>query len=285
MKNIKMVLLDMDGTLLNDEKEITSKTKEILIELQKAGITLVLASGRSNLGLIDYAQALDMANYGGYLISYNGACLYDLKEDKVIWEEGLKDNDVQEILKHLENFDVIPLINKDKKMFVQERQDYFIEYSGKRVDIIDYETANIPHQIEYVENLVESIDFPLRKILVAGDEDYLNKHAKKIGQPFEKTHTSGFTAPMYFEFTSNKADKGLAFKQLINKLDVDIKNTMAFGDGHNDLSLLKRVGTSVAMSNAVPEILAMADIICLSNNEDGIGVFLEENILKKKNHL
>lgn len=280
MKNTKMVLLDMDGTLLNDEKEISSKTKDVLIRLQESGVTLVLASGRSNLGLLDYARDLDMAKHGGYLISYNGACLYNLQKDEVMWEEGLRDEDVQDILLHLENFDVITMINKNEKMYIQERNDYFIEFSGKRVDIIDYETANVQHQVEYVENLAKTVDFPLRKILVAGDEAYLNKHANKIGKPFEKTHTSGFTAPMYFEFTSNKADKGLAFLQLINKLKVDVNNTMAFGDGYNDMSLLKLVGTSVAMSNAVSEVKEMADYVCLSNNEDGVGTFLEEKIFQ-----
>jgi len=116
----KMILMDMDGTLLNSNKLIASKTKSTLMKLQEQGVRLVLASGRPNPGLYRFAQELQMDRYDGYLISYNGANLYSLKEQKTIWSEALSVDESKRILKHLKDFNVIPMINDDEYMYVED---------------------------------------------------------------------------------------------------------------------------------------------------------------------
>ena len=79
---VKMIVMDMDGTLLNSHNQITKKTKEILLEVQKKGIQLVLASGRSYMKLLPYAKELQMDIYGGYLVEVNGTAVYDVKNNQ-----------------------------------------------------------------------------------------------------------------------------------------------------------------------------------------------------------
>lgn len=280
----KMILMDMDGTLLNSNKLIASKTKSTLMKLQEQGVRLVLASGRPNPGLYRFAQELQMDRYDGYLISYNGANLYSLKEQKTIWSEALSVDESKKILEHLKDFNVIPMINDDEYMYVEDVFNNIVISNGEKVNIIEYESRGGNFKLCEQQDLSDFVNSPLFKILVAGDEEYLKKNYEAMQEPFASLHTCDFTGPVYFEYTSKHADKGKAFEVLADHLNIAKKDAVAFGDGMNDMSLLNAVGTAVAMENAVKDLKQIADFICPSNDEDGIAVFFEDRIYEEKSN-
>ncbi|CAM3586557.1 Cof-type HAD-IIB family hydrolase [Erysipelothrix urinaevulpis] len=270
----KMILMDMDGTLLNSDKKIDNETKNVLKKMQAAGTRIVLASGRPTKGMYDYALELEMDRFDGYLISYNGACLYSMKEDRIIWDRYLQINEVKEILAHLEQFDVIPMLNDDRYMVVE---DVFktIEIEGDLTfNVIEYESRGGGFLLFEQASLQDWVKSPCYKVLVAGDETYLQTVQDDLALPFIQKYTCGFTGSFYYEYTAIGADKGQAFDHLLDYLKTNNKETIAFGDGMNDISLLKRVSVSVAMENAPQEVKHYADYICESNDDQGIAKFL-----------
>ncbi|MDN6292978.1 MAG: HAD hydrolase family protein, partial [Tetragenococcus halophilus] len=115
---IKAIAMDMDGTLLNEGKIISSKTKAALLEAQRQGIKVILASGRPTPGLFKYAEELAMEEYDGIGLSFNGAHVLDYQTNEVLFEQPLPLETSKAILEHLKNFDVKPMICHQKYMYV-----------------------------------------------------------------------------------------------------------------------------------------------------------------------
>ncbi|MHC5230088.1 Cof-type HAD-IIB family hydrolase [Enterococcus sp. LJL99] len=275
---IEAIVLDMDGTLFNDQKEITTKTKEALIQAQKNGIKLVLASGRPHAAMKEAAVELEMDQYNGLLISFNGAYVCEAGNDKEFFSQPLSIELSRSILEHLKKFEVKPMIVQNDYMYVNDVYDCMLELDEPMglFNIIQYEARGGNFLLCEKEDLAEFIDFPLHKILIAGQPDYLRENSEAIVAPFKEQVSGVFSAPMYFEFTDQGIDKANALDQVLSKLNIPAEKVIAFGDGHNDLSIINYAGIGIAMDNAVPELKAAADKTTLSNNEDGIAVILDE---------
>ncbi|MGX7202138.1 HAD family hydrolase [Enterococcus plantarum] len=276
--DIKAIVLDIDGTLLNDEKQLTAQTKEALIAAQKNGIKVILASGRPTSGMLKYADELQMDQHNGLVISYNGAHVLDVSTQKELFSQPLSIEQSKIILNHLKQFDVKPMIAKDNYMYVNNVFDGLLDltfYEGP-FNIIEYESRGGNFQLCEKDDLATFVDFPLHKILVAAQPDYLQENWQKLYAPFEQSVSGVFSAPMYFEFTDKGIDKANALEQTLKPLGIDREHIISFGDGHNDLSLIHYAGVGIAMGNAVEELKSAADKITSSNNEDGIAEALSE---------
>lgn len=269
-----MIVMDMDGTLLSPDKVIQEKTKEALMKAQESGVKLVLASGRPFSGLLEFAYELKMDQYDGYLISYNGARLSSMSNLETIWEECILKEDAKEILDHLENFDVIPMIQDDQYMYVNNVYDGMIHIRDQDLNIIEYESRGGKFMLCEKKHLGDALNHDLYKILVAGEVDYLQDIYTELSAPFKDKYNSMFTAPFYYEFTHKLADKGLALMELSKVTNIDLSEMIGFGDDLNDLPFLKIVGHAVAMKNANPKILDHVHAVCGSHAEDGIGHYL-----------
>lgn len=276
--NVKAIVLDIDGTLLNDEKKLTIATKEALIEAQKNGIKVILASGRPTPGMLKHVDELEMAKYNGMIVSYNGAHVLDVSTQEELFSQPLSIEHSKNILEHLKQFDVKPMIAKDDYMYVNNVFDGILdlEFANGSFNIIEYEARGGNFQLCEKIDLAAFVDFPLHKILVAAQPEYLQENWQKILAPFEQSVSGVFSAPMYFEFTDKGIDKANALAQTLQPLGIDKEHIVSFGDGHNDLSLIQYAGMGIAMGNAVDELKSAADKITLSNNEDGIAKALAE---------
>lgn len=282
---LKAIILDLDGTVLTSEKTISSKTQEKLIQLQKQGVKIILASGRASAAMESTAEALELGLYDGYYISYNGACVTDASNHELIYKKPILNEDAVELLKTLEQFSVIPMIEDGEVMYVRnvyEKDIPIASGSDTFINIVEYESRGGGYKLHEVTHLYENIDYPIYKVLVAGDPTYLQENYKKFSSPFKDKLTSSFSAPFFYEFTDLGVDKGETLKILLETLNIDPKDTIAFGDGHNDISLLKVAGIGVAMGNAHEDVVEIADATTKSNNEDGIAHFLES--LEKENN-
>lgn len=276
--DVKAIVLDIDGTLLNDEKKMTDQTKEALITAQQNGIKVILASGRPTPGMLKYVEDLKMDQYNGMIISYNGAHVLDVSSQKELFSQPLSIESSKSILEHLKQFDVKPMIAKDGYMYVNNVFDGMLDLgsSDGLFNIIEYESRGGNFQLCEKADLAAFVDFPLHKILVAAQPEYLQEHWQNILAPFENSVSGMFSAPMYFEFTDQGIDKANALEQTLKPLGIHPEHIISFGDGHNDLSLINYAGMGIAMGNAVTELKNAANKITASNNEEGIAKALAE---------
>lgn len=271
MMDLKLIVLDIDGTLLNSKKIMTPRTKNKLIEAQRLGIKVALASGRPTRGIFPIAKELEMDQYEGFLISYNGAVVYDVKTKETVFQQGLPIELANQVLKHLSNYNVVPMV--DHKDYLYVNNAFFdIEYElpmGVQ-NIVEYEVRGGHFKVCEIDDYSSVINQPVPKILVAGNPDYLLANYDAMTQPFREKTTFSFSAPYYFEFTDKGIDKARALREVFPEMGIQAKNTIAFGDGQNDRSIIEYAGLGVAMKNAVPDILEIADETTHSNDEDGI---------------
>lgn len=271
---IKAILLDIDGTLTNDQKVITSRTRDALLAAQSHGAVLVLASGRANMGLTGFANALDMKRHHGVFVCFNGAKAMDYQTGEVYFQQTLSVDQGKRVLEHMHNFEVCPIYDKGAYMYA-ENAFFTIERDGAPWHIAEYEAHNNNYLLCEVANNAEFLDWEVNKILVAGQPEYLQEHWRQMAAPFEGELSSMFTAPFYYEYTPLGVDKTRALDEACAKLGITREETIAFGDAQNDLTMLKWAGIGVAMGNAVDEVKAIADEVTLDNNSDGIACALE----------
>lgn len=273
---LKAIVLDVDGTLLTSNKEISLKTKEVLIEAQKKEVTVILASGRPTNGMLSLANELKMGTYGGYLISYNGGAVHHCQTGKQLLNQTMSVKKCREILEHLKKFDVIPMINDNEYMYVNDvyNQTLYLE-NGEKKDIIEYESRGGNFKLCEQKDLAKFLDFPLNKILVAAQPEYLAAHYQEMYKPFKHSVTAAFSAPFYYEFTDLGIDKARALSLVCEEITASPDEVVAFGDGQNDRSIIEFAGIGVAMGNATEEIKAVAKTVTLSNDEEGIAIALE----------
>ena len=141
--DLKAIVLDIDGTLLNDQKVITPRTRESLLRAQEAGVKLVLASGRPLPAMLKFSKELKMEHYHGLLLSNNGACVTDCATDEMLFSQSISEEIGSALLTHLEQFEVKPMIAHKDYMYVNNVYDCMITAPphGLR-NIIEYESRS-----------------------------------------------------------------------------------------------------------------------------------------------
>ncbi len=273
---IKVIAVDIDGTLTNDEKKITPRTKEALLAAQRAGIRVIIASGRPSQGLRALGRELELEKHHGMLVSFNGAHVEDAQTGEVLFDQPIPHDLLKPLLDHVRQFDVIPWVTEGRVLYVEDAYPGDIYHRGEPINIIKHERDACNLLVQEIGNLDERIEFPQDKVLLAGTDTYLAEHWQEISAPFEGKLAAMFTADFFFEFMAPGVSKGNALAGAMPKLGIDPSEVVTFGDAQNDLSMITWAGTGVAMGNATDEVKAAADMITLSNNEDGIAVALEQ---------
>ncbi|QNO14065.1 HAD family phosphatase [Alkalicella caledoniensis] len=270
MNDLKVIVMDVDGTLTNSKKVITEKTKETLMKAQELGYTLILASGRPTTGLVGFAKELEMDKHNGLLVSYNGSQVVDFTKNEILFNEPLTVVEAKSILRHIKQFDITPMIDDGKHIYVENLDGLNVEYEASGGNFI----------LEQVEDLEEFITFETNKILTSGSPEYLQTIFNQMKDPFNNELSCVFTAPFYVEYTAKGIDKAKALETILKPMGYTRDQIIAFGDGHNDITMLKYAGVAVAMDNAVQDLKDVADFITLSNEEDGIAHALEKYIVQ-----
>ncbi len=271
---IKAILLDIDGTLTNDQKQITPLTREALLAAQDAGVVLVLASGRANMGLTGFANTLNMKEHNGIFVCFNGAKAMNYQTGEVYFQQTLTVDQGKRVLEHMHNFNVCPIYDRGAYMYLENAFFTITRDDGSIWSIAEYEAHNNNYLLCEVANNAEFLDWEVNKILVAGQPEYLQQQWRSMGQPFEGELSAMFTAPFYYEFTPLGVDKTRALKETFSVLGIDRSEVISFGDAQNDQSRIEWAGIGVALGNAVDEVKTVADYVTLSKNEDGIAAAL-----------
>lgn len=275
---IKAILLDIDGTLTNSKKEITPETLTALKNAQDRGVRLVLASGRPAKGLSNYGDLLNMWMHHGLFVCYNGARVIDCESKEVLVDVTIKPELVTAVLEHMKKFDVIPIVTYGEYMVVEDVYHCMVKNGDQVFNVVQYESRMNNYRLMECEDLAKFTNFPVNKILTAGDSDYLQAHWQEMREPFKDTLSCMFTSNFYYEYTSLGINKGAALREAMAKLGIKPEECIAFGDAENDIPMLEYAGIGVAMGNAQDGVKAIADEITLSNEEDGIAHSLYRHI-------
>lgn len=267
--NYKLIFLDLDGTLNNDEKRITEKTFSALMDTQQRGIRIALASARPSPGLFKERDILHLTEYGGILMSYNGGRIVDAATGKVLFETAMDLEQTRSILRKLEALPVTPILDDGKQFFVTDKNGYKVPY----------ECQNNRMECAEVSNLADFLCFAPVKILMSVEPAILPQVKARIAAFLPKELTVVQTAPFYLEIIPASINKGQGVLDTCGALGIDPKEAMAFGDAENDIPMLRAAGLGIAMGNAAPAVKGSADYVTLSNNDDGIaaalGIFLK----------
>ena len=266
----KLLVLDVDGTLLNDKKEITSRTHAALLKAQQMGIHVVLASGRPTNGVQPLAEALELNHYGGFILSYNGGQIINAQTGELMFEKRIDPA-------------MIPYLNRKAKengfAIFTYHKDYILTDSPENKHVQEEAELN-KMRIIGVENFPEAVDFaPCKCILTSDDENNLvgleNHWKKRLDGVLEAFRSEDY----FLEVAPHFINKGNTLAVLMEMLNITTEEVVAIGDGVADVSMLQLAGTGVAMGNARDSVKACADFTTLSNNMEGVATAIEKVIL------
>ena len=260
--NYNMLVLDVDGTLVGSDKQISEKTKEAVIEAQKRGKTVAIASGRSIAGIRRTASNIALEQYGGYVIAYNGTTVVNCKTGECIYNQMVQPEMVKPVYEAAKRAGVGIVVYNDntKEMISGNGLNEYIEIDAKACDVTIRET----------NDFVKAVNFPFNKFLLSGTPERMVEVEKIMDKEFGDRMNVFRSDPFFVELLPRYVDKGVAVEKLIKHLEIPREKVICIGDSYNDLPMLRFAGMGVAMGNAQQEVKEMADYVTASNDEDGI---------------
>ncbi len=292
--NIKMIVMDMDGTLLNVNQEILPETKEVLIDAEKKGIRLVLASGRSYRTLTKYGLELKMDEYEGNFICVNGAAITDVSNMKTRYIRQFIPEEMHEIFNYAKQFDVEIMAVQDSiihdyipESVMQLKKEYRklhnieddVPYTaGTFYLIVDQRKGY--EQIHYIQT-VEEIICNANKMVITHEPEVIEQVYSKLVAHFDGKYTFAKTSPRWIEVSPYGISKGNAILTLAKQYGISPDEIMVFGDGENDLSMFEVVKYPIAMENAMETVKEKACFVTKSNNDNGIAYAVKKHIFSK----
>ena len=273
---IKMIGLDLDGTLLTDKKELTDRTKAALRRAIEVGITVLVASGRPWMGVPE-----ELRNFPGmrYALTSNGARIIDTKDDRVIEEHLLSPELALKALAVCGKYDTLQEVYFDGQGYAPEDQMAYVEKYHRNPSMCEYmRKTRLP--VKDIRKLVEQENRGLDKVqALFADMDERETAWKELEQ--EKGLELVGSLQYNIEINAAGVNKGTGLVNLGRMLGIRREEIMAFGDGDNDIAMLREAGFGVAMANADEQVKAAADYITLSNEEEGVAEAIERLVLKQ----
>ena len=266
----KLIALDIDGTLTNSKKEITPHTRYALLEAQKQGKKIILASGRHPIGIYTIAKDLLLDRYGGFIMAFNGGKIINCETGETVVSK----------LFPLEYLADIVGVLKDSNITINTYDDKRIISDNKVNDYSYVERDIIKAEMVVVDDFVSAVKFNINKILLAGEPDELDRYQAILSRRYDGLLDVYKSAPYFLEIMPFGVTKGSMLPLLLQKLGVRREELVAFGDHYNDMTMIGYAGFGVAMGNAEPDVKKIADYVCESNDDDGIAKTFDRYILR-----
>lgn len=265
--NYQMLVLDLDGTLTNSRKELTEPTRQALLEIQETGKKVVLASGRPTYGIVPLAEALNLAKYGSYILSFNGGRITQCSTNKVVYDRVLPPEvigPIYEIASTCPDVDIMTYEN-----------DYIIAGLTHN-EYTDQEAFLNKMKVRRVDNFVDYITFPINKLLITGEPKVLETLMEQLQRKYNKYLSIYRSEAFFLEIMPQNIDKALSLQRLLNSIGMKADSMICCGDGYNDISMIEFAGLGVAMENAKPLVKESANFITKSNDDEGILFVINE---------
>ncbi|QZT38168.1 Cof-type HAD-IIB family hydrolase [Halosquirtibacter xylanolyticus] len=264
----KMLVLDLDDTLLTDDHKISIENKEALIKAQERGVYVVLASGRPTPAMLRYAEELELKKYGSFLVSYNGAIITDMASGETLFEQTLTKEEVHDLHSFSQDHKV-DIITYVDGTIISERPSEYID--------VEIGLTQMPHRI--VPSFKDAVKTNMVKCIMLEEPTYLKSVADRLKA--EKTDKSvSISKPFFLEVTPQGIDKAASIARLAQRLNIDQKEIIAVGNAGNDLSMVEYAGLGVWVDNVDEALRDKADVIVSSNNDHGVSEVVYNYLLK-----
>jgi Cof subfamily protein (haloacid dehalogenase superfamily) len=256
---VGMIVMDLDGTLLTDEKNISNYTLSILQKCKNNHIKIVIATGRSEKAS-KRTTDLVKPDFG----IFNGGALIKNGYGKVVYKKLLSvktsDEIIYECMKN-DNFGDITVETEEK---------YYVSYKTQ------------PYYLDYMHGIYYDFSKPLSKeTYKITSEIFDKKILPEINSKFDECKVIEFSGENWCGFYPEGTGKMKAIEIISECENISLSDIVAFGDDYNDIEMIKKSGIGIAMENGIEEIKKISDYICENNNKDGVGQWIEKNICLK----
>lgn len=262
----KMIVSDFDGTLYDPTLGVTEKTQEVIKRYVDKGGIFTIVTGRDLLAILPHAKKLGVSQH---VISYNGGSLYDLTQEKEIEKISFSTSDAVEIIKKMSEEGLECQVYCNNNIYSEEKTVQSSNYEEKTNRKITYVGRKL---YDYVEK--EKIE--PTKILAFVTDDSVIEKVNDYNKVFDKRVDFTCSCARCLECGKHGTSKGAMVKKLAEIHNIKMEEIMSFGDGLNDMPMIKMCGMGVAVENAISELKECADYVTKKNVEDGVAYAIEK---------
>lgn len=268
---IKLVTIDLDGTLFDKNKVISNENKLAIKEAKDLGCIIVIATGRPISGVTPVLEELGLTSDNDYVIVYNGAKIFNVGTNEIIFSSTIDGKIVKELYNESLKLGVhFHAFRKNEELITPKHNPYTdVESRINHVEDKLFDFTTINDNDEFLKAMMVDSDENITRIIPLVDKKYTNNYSMVR------------SSKIFLEFLNKNTHKGHALEALAKHLNIDIKDTMAIGDAGNDLPMIKSAGIGVAMENAFPEIKEFAKYITLDNEHSGVAHAINKYVLNK----
>lgn len=268
---IKLIAIDLDGTLLTKNRMISDENKQAIKEAKEQGIKVVLCTGRPLLGMVDYLEELNLRESGDYGITYNGGLVQKTDSGEVLSQKTLSKSEVLELYKLSQDINV-------PCNFIDLERVYEPPYPIGRESFYPEVMNALPFVPVSPENFPK--DIAVNKVVFCYEEETLDEAITKIPSEFFGRFTLMKSRPFLLELLNKEVDKGKGIAILCGLLGIESHEVMAIGDEANDFAMIEFAGMGVAMDNATSEIKNIAQFVTKHHDDHGVAHAIRKFALK-----
>ncbi|KAF1305150.1 sugar-phosphatase [Enterococcus saccharolyticus] len=268
--SIKLIAIDIDGTLLNSQHQLTPEVHTALKQAEAQGVKIVLCTGRPITGVQPLLAELDLFKEGDFAITYNGSLVQHTDNNEIVSKFGLTHDDYLEIELLARKLGVHLHTETEDTMYTSNRD--ISPYTIHEAYLV-----NMPLKYRTPEEMTD--DLSIIKMMMIDEPTFLDEIIPLIPESFLEKYTVVKSAPYFLEILNKNVHKGAAVERLADYLGIDQSEVMALGDNENDLTMIQYAGLGVAMANATENVLNAADVITTSNDEHGVAEAIKKYVL------
>ncbi len=266
--NYKMIALDMDGTLLDESKNISSRNKKAIQKAKAIGKKVVIATGRPLVGIKWVLNELEINASDDYVIAFNGALVQNVHTEDVIFQRTLS----------LEDYTYLYQFSQEYGVHIQALTESYVTtpvhnpYTQVEADINQIQTVLCDvHAFDPNETIV--------KVMFVDEKEKLDDIEKHLPEVLKSKYSVLRSAPIFLEFLNPEVNKGVGVQAIAAVENYDASEIICVGDAGNDIAMIEYAGLGVAMANASPAVKDVANHITDSNEEDGVAKVIETFML------
>ncbi|MDH2999770.1 HAD family hydrolase [Chelonobacter oris] len=269
MANYKLIALDLDGTLLDAQKEISRRNRDAIAAARELGVYVILASGRPYAGMKKYMQQLNMTTDNDYVLCFNGARVERVTDGHVLNSKMLCGKDAKRVAHYARQMGLNTHAFSPERGLITPQASHYTRHEAEsnaiEFSVIDFEQLHD--------------DEPIIKSMVIDPPELLEKMASALPPELAQRYTVVRSAPFFLEFIHPQANKGAGVAALAQHLNISAEQVICCGDAGNDWHMLQYAGLGVAMGNATTELKTIADYITADHNDSGVAQVIETFIL------
>lgn len=265
MKNVKLIMLDMDGTLFTNDKRITEKTRNCLIAMKEKGIAIAIATGRAIFNIERILREYQLEDIVEYVVGLNGVEITNRRNNTVVYHDQMSCEMTKDVYAKIQHTDM--------NVITYTSESVYARYDEPRVHKL---CKNLQLSLQVYDYSKDKNTW--NKVLIMRNYPFTQEECKYLLSMKNDFYHGFLTDVDCYEIVNSNVSKASGIRVLCDQLGITMNEVMAFGDSGNDVDMLKAVGYGVVMANGSLEAKNAAKYETLSNEEDGVAYFLEKYV-------